>query len=682
MATRALGLRADSGRFYCTADRARKHEDRTMSIRHRRYIERTAAIVGRPLLRLSNTAGGIRLTSICCALILPLIGAVPATAAPVYRAFVDIDNVSCFCNDQEFNVVGDGLVEAEATGGFNVRQGVARAKAGPGFLEAFGSAQNQGNPNPFFFPVVHTSFNASANENVDDLFFSSPPGSIVEEIPVRLNLHLEGVFGFDAANDDTQTASVSVDFTLPGPPTDGNGTNVVGGDFQIIRRDGVTTEIDREGLLADVQAVEESDESGDFERVIRIDSNIRTPEFVIPMNVPTNLGISLGISGQQSSGLGFGRLSADFEHTLSFPKNRPVFDLPPGFTANSAALGIVDNQYVVPEPATALLLGLAVICGVAARAGSHSATTSLRLVVARLLILVGLGPWLALHATAAPVYTAIAEIRNLGCFRCGDRKVIEAGDRPVEAEATGEFNGGQAEARAKAGPGFLEAFGSAENQGPQSVPTIFDARAFHEVDDLFFSSPPGSTVEELPVRLNLHLEGVFRFNAANDDLQKAYVQVEQTGYGSSNNLGYIEIIRRDGLSTDINRTGLLANVPVVGETDESVDFEPVIRIDANITTRPFVVPMNEPLEIGFAVAIGGEQWSTLGLGSLTADFGHTLSFPKDRPVFDLPPGFTANSAAFGIVDNQYVVPEPATAVAIGLAVIGGLAGRLARRKSS
>jgi hypothetical protein len=44
-------------------------------------------------------------------------------------------------------------------------------------------------------------------------------------------------------------------------------------------------------------------------------------------------------------------------------------------------------------------------------------------------------------------------------------------------------------------------------------------------------------------------------------------------------------------------------------------------------------------------------------------------------VFDLPAGFTANSAAFGIVDNQYVVPEPATAVLLGLAVIGGWATR-------
>ena len=128
----------------------------------------------------------------------------------------------------------------------------------------------------------------------------------------------------------------------------------------------------------------------------------------------------------------------------------------------------------------------------------------------------------------------------------GDRKVIESNDRPVEAEVTGEFNGGQAEARAKAGPGFLEAFGSVENQGPQPIHTLFSATAVDEVDDLIFSSPPGSSVEELLVRLNLHLEGTFGFDAANDDLQTAFVRAEQTGYGSANNFGYIEIIRRDG----------------------------------------------------------------------------------------------------------------------------------------
>jgi hypothetical protein len=251
---------------------------------------------------------------------------------------------------------------------------VARAKAGPGFLEAFGDARNQGNPNPFGSPIVHTRFYASASVNVDDLFFSSPSGSTVEEIPIRLNLHLAGVFGFNAAPDDAQTAAVSVEFTLPGSLTEGSGTNVVRGEIDIHRQDGVTTSIDREGLLADVQAVDESDESGDFRRVIRINANITTPEFVIPMNVPTNLGISIRTNGQQSSSLGFGRLSLDFGHTLSFPKDRPVFDLPAGYNANSAALGIVDNQYVVPEPATAVLLGLAVIGGLAGRAGTRSAT--------------------------------------------------------------------------------------------------------------------------------------------------------------------------------------------------------------------------------------------------------------------------------------------------------------------
>jgi hypothetical protein len=387
---------------------------------------------------------------VCSAVVGP---ASSATAAPIYRAFVDIDNVSCFvCNDQEFDLRSDAPVEAEATGGFNARRGVARAKAGPGFLKAFGSAQNQA----FTGGFVHTRFAASASVNAD-LFFSSPVPSVVEEIPTRLNFHLDGVFGFDGASDDEQTTAVTVEFTLPGHLTDGSGTNVIAGNIEIIRRDGVTAEIDRGGLLADVQVLDETDPTGDFERVIRINANITTPEFVIPMNVPTSLGILISAFGQQSSRAGFGRLSADFERTLRFANDRPVFDLPAGYTANSPALGIVDNQFVVPEPAIGVLLALAVIGALGRPRRIALATTPIRLVVASLLILIGVGPWLTLPARAAPVYTAVAEIGNLGCFRCGDRKVIESNDRPVEAELTGEFSGGQSEARAKAGPGFLEA---------------------------------------------------------------------------------------------------------------------------------------------------------------------------------------------------------------------------------
>ena len=47
-----------------------------------------------------------------------------------------------------------------------------------------------------------------------------------------------------------------------------------------------------------------------------------------------------------------------------------------------------------------------------------------------------------------------------------------------------------------------------------------------------------------------------------------------------------------------------------------------------------------------------------GNASANTDFIHTLKFPTDRPVFDLPPGYTINSAQARIVNNFYSPPCP------------------------
>jgi hypothetical protein len=57
------------------------------------------------------------------------------------------------------------------------------------------------------------------------------------------------------------------------------------------------------------------------------------------------------------------------------------------------------------------------------------------------------------------------------------------------------------------------------------------------------------------------------------------------------------------------------------------------------------------------------------------DFSHTLIFPTDGSVFNLPPGFTANSAEGDIVNNRFVspaqsaTPEPASLTLFGLGVV-------------
>ena len=52
-----------------------------------------------------------------------------------------------------------------------------------------------------------------------------------------------------------------------------------------------------------------------------------------------------------------------------------------------------------------------------------------------------------------------------------------------------------------------------------------------------------------------------------------------------------------------------------------------------------------------------------------SSFGSTVRFPFDRPVFDLPPGYTVNSVSAGVIDNQ-VVPEPGTGALFALGILG------------
>ena len=102
-----------------------------------------------------------------------------------------------------------------------------------------------------------------------------------------------------------------------------------------------------------------------------IHADISTPLVTLPTGVPHGvfLGLELVVgAGTITDGENLSA-SGNFANTLSFPLSGPVFDLPPGFTANSLSGLIVNNQWIgaphvapqgVPEPATLMLLGLGV----------------------------------------------------------------------------------------------------------------------------------------------------------------------------------------------------------------------------------------------------------------------------------------------------------------------------------
>ena len=82
--------------------------------------------------------------------------------------------------------------------------------------------------------------------------------------------------------------------------------------------------------------------------------------------VTYGLAVNLSLQGTTNASV-----SANFDNTLKFSSTRPVFDLPLGWTAQSADLSIIDNNFCppgacvppVPEPPPGLLwlLGLATV---------------------------------------------------------------------------------------------------------------------------------------------------------------------------------------------------------------------------------------------------------------------------------------------------------------------------------
>jgi hypothetical protein len=94
--------------------------------------------------------------------------------------------------------------------------------------------------------------------------------------------------------------------------------------------------------------------------------NIVTPAFNVQVGVPFAVKLEMDTQAfVEGLGSNFGGLTAaantDFSNTLSFALAGPVFNLPGGYTADSADAGIVSNSFVVPEPSSLLLLGMGCI---------------------------------------------------------------------------------------------------------------------------------------------------------------------------------------------------------------------------------------------------------------------------------------------------------------------------------
>ena len=134
--------------------------------------------------------------------------------------------------------------------------------------------------------------------------------------------------------------------------------------------------------------------------------------------------------------------------------------------------------------------------------------------------------------------------------------------------------------------------------------------------------------------------------------------------------------------------GLLAGIPW-----------PALSIHADITTPTVTVGLTcqpsgdcatQPGQLLLAMELGLTAGTITPLEEVFAagNFLNTVSLPLSGPVFNLPPGFTANSPSALIVDNRFVggpqvVPAPATLglLAVGLVGLAATTRRTGRRQA-
>ncbi|MBN8598147.1 MAG: hypothetical protein J0L78_10790 [Planctomycetes bacterium] len=173
--------------------------------------------------------------------------------------------------------------------------------------------------------------------------------------------------------------------------------------------------------------------------------------------------------------------------------------------------------------------------------------------------------------------------------------------------------------------------------------TRVEAAGFARVifNDVVATGTPGS----IPARVRVHLTGGQSAGTSLHVRAFSNVQVFFRINGQPAGGGVRTLNVNEG-SLTMNETGVLTGYSG----------------DAVLTSSIVTIPTNTPIEVEIQLTVGSSctmNYFYSGNGSALTDFSGTLTLATDQPVFDLPAGYTINSAQARIVDNWFALPCPA-----------------------
>jgi len=200
---------------------------------------------------------------------------------------------------------------------------------------------------------------------------------------------------------------------------------------------------------------------------------------------------------------------------------------------------------------------------------------------------------------------------------------------------------------------------------PDGFRTFLAQSGVHAAFTDMVITPPGGVTGPVLTSINFHIDGSLSvgsfFTPSLVSIAESQVELLLLGPTSltSRNIGAgsLDLRSENGMPATGFGIGVLASLATAPSIASlgSVGFSVVFSSSAFLA--PVGVPFTVELDLdtnAFVTNELGESFRTFA----NTDFAGTLSFATDRPVFNLPPGFTANSVDAQITDNTFSSASP------------------------